>query len=159
MQDNKLKWFQYRILHRILGTNSLLNKIKIAENPMCRLCGLKIETIKHLFVECPLSKALWKNVDDWVQFSVSIQLNLTPPIILLGYIDPHIDAIPLNAILIAVKYYIFCNAKSRKQLNIFSCQNFIKKIYHEQESLSHSIGQNVKFKNKWAKISPMLLND
>ena len=33
--DNNLVWFQLRILYRILGTNSYLNKIGITPSPIC----------------------------------------------------------------------------------------------------------------------------
>jgi len=36
--DVKVQWFQYRIIHRILGTNCLLNKMKITDDALCTFC-------------------------------------------------------------------------------------------------------------------------
>ena len=48
--DNDYVWFQYRILHRILGVQDFLFKIKISKTDKCRLCGEQKETIKHIFL-------------------------------------------------------------------------------------------------------------
>jgi len=56
--DVKVQWFKYRITHRILGTNSLLNKMKITNDPLCSLCKQSDETLEHLFWECQISKTI-----------------------------------------------------------------------------------------------------
>lgn len=35
---NEYKWFQYRIIHRILGVRSKLYQINISEDDTCQLC-------------------------------------------------------------------------------------------------------------------------
>ena len=52
VRDNDLVWLQYRILHKILGTKSLLFKMSIEDNNICRNCGRAEETIEHLFFYC-----------------------------------------------------------------------------------------------------------
>ena len=49
VKDTKLRWFQFRIIHRILGTNSLLCKMGIKTDNKCSFCNREKETIKHLF--------------------------------------------------------------------------------------------------------------
>ena len=46
IEDNEYIWFQYRILHRILGVCDLLSKMKISNTDNCRLCGEHSETIR-----------------------------------------------------------------------------------------------------------------
>jgi hypothetical protein len=48
-KSSKLQWFQYRIIHRILGTNSLLYKINQKPNDKCSFCLEEVETIEHIF--------------------------------------------------------------------------------------------------------------
>ena len=51
--DTTLRWFQYRISHRILATNEyLFNKIKIKDSKLCTFCNIEPESLIHLFVEC-----------------------------------------------------------------------------------------------------------
>ena len=51
-------WFQYCVLHRILGVKELLVKMKISECNRCRLCDQSAESIIHLFSECTISNTL-----------------------------------------------------------------------------------------------------
>ena len=44
-KETKLMMFQYKIIHRILPTNSLLYKIKIVDSPTCPFCPHEIHTI------------------------------------------------------------------------------------------------------------------
>ena len=59
--DINLRWFQYRIVHRILGTNSFLNRIGILESGLCTFCNEQSETILHLFWTCNRVSAIWEN--------------------------------------------------------------------------------------------------
>ena len=51
-KDSMLQWFQYRINHRILGTNRLMFKMGIVDKENCSFCNHFSETILHLFCEC-----------------------------------------------------------------------------------------------------------
>ena len=53
LKDPTLLWFQYRILHRIITTNTFLYKIKYIESNICDLCNSEPETLEHLFFDCP----------------------------------------------------------------------------------------------------------
>jgi hypothetical protein len=48
-KSSKLQWFQYRIIHRILGTNSLLYEINKKPNDKFSFCLEEVETIEHIF--------------------------------------------------------------------------------------------------------------
>ena len=58
-KNNQFSVFQYKILHRILSTNSLLFKWKLKETQLCNFCNEAKETILHLFWECNIVKSLW----------------------------------------------------------------------------------------------------
>jgi hypothetical protein len=57
-KNNQFSVFQYKILHRILSTNSLLFKCKLKETQHCNLCNETKETILHLFWECNIVKSM-----------------------------------------------------------------------------------------------------
>ena len=48
--DTKLRWFQFRLIHRILGTNSFLFKMNKVDSNACVFCKNEEETLIHLFV-------------------------------------------------------------------------------------------------------------
>ena len=56
IEDNYYICFQYRIIHRILGVRKLLYKMKIEESGLCGLCNLEIESLYHLYIDCPNSQ-------------------------------------------------------------------------------------------------------
>ena len=43
--DNHLKWLQFKIINRILGTRSLLFKMNITYDPLCAFCKDSEETL------------------------------------------------------------------------------------------------------------------
>ena len=57
--DSSTQWLQYRILHRILPTNSYLKKIKVKESDACSFCNAASEDLTHVFFECPKVLPLW----------------------------------------------------------------------------------------------------
>ena len=61
-QDVSLRWFQYRLSHRILATNDFLCEIKIKQTDLCAFCQTKIETLLHLFVACEVVENIWNNL-------------------------------------------------------------------------------------------------
>lgn len=50
--DIQLRWFNYRIVHRILATNTFLCKIGTTNTNLCSFCKIYPETLCHLFWEC-----------------------------------------------------------------------------------------------------------
>ncbi len=50
--DTRRRSFQYKILNRILYTNSILCKMKLIPSPLCTFCGDHEETLEHIFVTC-----------------------------------------------------------------------------------------------------------
>ena len=54
--DRNMTWFQTRINHSILGTNSRVSKITNTTNNRCSFCDSNIETIEYLLWECVCEK-------------------------------------------------------------------------------------------------------
>ena len=57
--DFKLRWFQLRIMHRILPTNSRLYLYGIRASDRCDRCTDRRESIMHLFWFCPAVVRFW----------------------------------------------------------------------------------------------------
>ena len=60
--DCQLKWFQYRILHRILPTRRYLFLCNIIDSPQCSFCDREEETIHHLLWQCQVVTVFWRNL-------------------------------------------------------------------------------------------------
>lgn len=61
-KNNKFSMFQFKILHRTLATNALLQKYGLKETNLCSFCNETKETISHLFWECMLVRNLWLEI-------------------------------------------------------------------------------------------------
>ena len=86
-KSSKLQWFQYRIIHRILGTNSLLYKINQKPNDKCSFCLEEVERIEHIFWSCNKISKLWEDLNSWIFEKNEIELPLNLTIILFGITD------------------------------------------------------------------------
>ena len=62
--DTKHKWFQYRILRRVLTTNDYLYKRKVIDTDRCTFCKTEKETIRHLLWDCTYTETFWKHVSE-----------------------------------------------------------------------------------------------
>ena len=54
--DRYSQWFQTRLIHRILPTNSLLFQMNLTENKLYSFWNTCEEILQHLFFECPKIK-------------------------------------------------------------------------------------------------------
>ena len=60
--DTQLRWFQFRILHRLLPTGRYLYLRHLTETPMCDFCSHEEETLLRLFWECPAVQSFRSDV-------------------------------------------------------------------------------------------------
>ena len=111
VQENELIWFQYRLIHRILGTQRLLYKMGIVQSELCLMCQSDTETLKHLFYDCSISRQIWNDVRLWIASKTGFSLHLSPQEILLGYTMRDQHFLPVNTILMIVKSHIFSNSR------------------------------------------------
>ena len=61
----KCKFFLWLLLRNRLWTAARLQSRGWENNYFCGLCIRSLETAWHLFVECPFSKAVWRQVANW----------------------------------------------------------------------------------------------
>ena len=76
--ETKLSIFQYKIIHDILPTNSLLFKMKIIDTTKCPLCQDQIHDIRHMFVKCPFAITFWHHFHKWNTFDDDLKRSLAP---------------------------------------------------------------------------------
>ena len=55
----RLKMFLWRISSNLLLTKDNLDRFIDAEDQLCPLCKIEQESIVHIFLHCPVAKALW----------------------------------------------------------------------------------------------------
>ena len=113
-----VQWFQSRINHKILATNTLFYKMKLIGDPKCTFCNKRDETIKHLLWECECVKRFLKETILWlIQHGIHITLNEKSAIF---RIDPDQQRDINKLVLMEIKYYIYYARCSKSNMNLTS---------------------------------------
>ena len=112
--DTTLRWFQYRISHRILATNDFLYKIHIKDSNLCTLCNTETEQIMNLFVDCECVEIIWNMLENWLYDKCGFLLNYNKREILFGKIGNQFMA--KNTKVLIAKYYIYKNRFKNRAL-------------------------------------------
>jgi hypothetical protein len=74
--DTNLRYFQYKLLHRILTTNHFLKLIGIKGEDYCTFCKIESETLLHLFTDCEYVKPIWTSLHLWLVSCGYLQLKV-----------------------------------------------------------------------------------
>ena len=61
IKEIKLKWFQMKICHKVLVSNSILMHMEVISNNICNLCQLAKDTMYHYMWQSVHSQAFWTN--------------------------------------------------------------------------------------------------
>ena len=150
--DVKLKWFQLRLLYRILPTNRLLYIKNIKENSVCNFCNHDEQTIYHLFWECPNVQQFWNDVNQnfIVKLPHAQSFRFSDELILFGTKDNVYTDKPIDLLILTAKYYIYANKMADTILNtdIFLKRFKQRYILEQAHSLSHDT--NSQFRINWA---------
>ena len=76
--DSCLRWFQYRLLYRLLPTgNAFLFLRTMVNSPRCSFCNQADETLLHMFWDCPKTRNFWLHVQSWIHTNFTHCDNLT----------------------------------------------------------------------------------
>ncbi len=135
--STKIRNFQFKMVHRIIFSNSKLCKWGLIESDKCDLCKEEVETVRHLFCECKVVKPFWENVRTWVNSQTGINIVMNISEMLLGTpqeIPPVIDLFYTVA-----KMYIYnCKFnKTQPQMKVFISRVMnIKNVHSSEEQCS-----------------------
>ena len=108
-QDTRLRWFQYRLIYRILPTQRFLFLRNIADSSVCTFCGKEEETLEHLFWDCTETQIFWTHFLDWLHcnFFHCANMRLSRHLVLFGCQDNVITDKAFDLFLLIAKNQIF----------------------------------------------------
>ena len=107
--DCQIKWFQYRLLYRILPTCRYLFLCKIVDSPQCSFCDSEEETLYHLFWECQYVNIFWNELLRLMSTKCPILNNFsfTEQLVLLGtQKNVKTDSV-MDFVILLAKYFIY----------------------------------------------------
>jgi len=105
--ENKLRNFQFKLIHNIIPTNLSLYKMSIQDSPRCDRCLFQNETLVHMFFECPDVKIFWKDVIMWWNTKRPDNINPNSIEILYRHKPEITSFFALNHYLLIAKYHVY----------------------------------------------------
>ena len=124
IQDINMKWFQIRILHRILGTNVVLEQIGLMTDNKCSFCSTVKDGILHMLWDCAVIQQFWEQFIELVKRKCHncARMKLSANLVILGVDkDIKIDAVFYFILLFAKQYLYKCEIeKCQPSVTVFS---------------------------------------
>lgn len=156
--DMHLRWFQIRLLHRILPTQRYLFLMKIADSPLCTFCGSEQETILHLLWDCRFVQRFWADLLFWLNDKCTHCANFTfsESLVLFGWKQNCKTDKIMDLMILLGKYHIY---KCKIQNKIPSTQYFKQTVRQRYviEKYAHAIAGKIdRFLVNWAPYMNLL---
>ena len=150
-KDMRLRWFQLRLLHRIVPTNKFLHLCKLVDSPLCTFCNQEEETISHLFWDCHVAQKFWT---DFVNLLKSkcvgcADLTVNKILVLFGVDDRLKTDIVIDLFILIAKYYLYkCKLEgTRPIMGVF--HTILKHRYLVEKYCSQLCLKSHKFNMDW----------
>ena len=150
--ETKLSIFQYKIIHDILPTNSLLFKRKIIDTTKCPLCQDQIHDIRRMIVKCLFVITFWHHFHKWYTFGDDLKRSLSPTEILYGVIRRKKLNIALNHIVIIAKFHIYKSNINEIPPNFQAFLSLLKAKINIEKYIAFASHARESFSNKWGTV-------
>ena len=153
--SNKLRDFQYRLLHNALVTNTQLHKWGMLGNNLCTFCGSCQESCIHLLLTCSHSKDIWDHVFQTIRHMSTVSITLTQQEIMLGVMGTSSLGQFYNHISMLVKQYIYACRCLNKVPNKYVIIEKIKDARHVEMIIATQRGKVNEHRAKWDPLSAL----
>ena len=154
----KLKWFQLRLLHRILPTKRFLYLRSISQDNLCSFCNEQEESIGHLFWSCKHVNTFWSDLQNLLLRSCPhiINLRLDQELVLFGTRENMFTDKVFDLIILVAKYYIYSLKWTNSIPNIRAFHTILKNRYKLEKYSSLYTNQSHTFDTLWYPYSNLV---
>ena len=139
------KYIRYKIIARIVGTNSLLERMNIKNTDRCEECALR-ENIEHKFWYCRKVKSFWNDIKAWLtkkRLSRLIEKINVENIILGGE-----DNLIINHVVSAGVGMIY----AKKPLSVTLLKSILRADYNSEKYWAKLNGREEELNKKWMQL-------
>ena len=141
--------FQYKIVHRILSTNSLSHKMKKVASPSCPFCPSECQTLWHLFINCMHASSFWNRFQEWYSISSNTKLLLSELEVMFGIIRCHTYCLALNHLIILGKYFLYVNALNTITYQFDYFVSLVREKINLEKYITVTRNKEKEFRNEW----------
>ena len=152
--DVDLRWFQYKVMHRILFTNVLLFKLKLVEDDLCSFCHMHTETLIHFFCDCKFSINIWSELEKWILTNTGYKINFTKENILFGFQGANNKA--MNCLTFIVKRTLYNNKLQNKVPYFPQVKISLINYYKKEKYIAETNCLYGNFQKKWTSLKRLL---
>ena len=138
---------QFRTIHKRFYTNDKLFKMGIKNSPLCSLCKIERDSVEHMLFDCPVSKDLWLNVQNWIVELGIPNYIITKEKIIMGELE---RAICINSIILLTKKILYNCMKETKTPHVLMVKNETKNFYYQEKYRLYMKGKKHQFDKKYS---------
>ena len=146
--STKLRYFQYRVLNRIVTTNVKRSKWDNTVSPKCFFCNDKAETMLHIFYECKVTTKIREALERWLKYFYNITIQLNPEVILLNRYEGKYKKL-INMYILVMKQHIYASKCLQKIPTFMGLTQKINNWYNIERNAAFLKGNMTKFQKKW----------
>ena len=148
-----LRYLHYKITNRIITTNKFLHIINISESNACTFCKHDVETIVHLFWQCPVTQNFLKHIDRELHDKYNIHFQHCKQ---SWFFLKNEDT--LQTLLITIAKSVIYKARNAGEKPRLSHMITLIKIEAQKEQLSSRLNDTMdNFQKKWKALRNILL--
>ena len=149
-----LQTFHYRIVNRIISTNTFLFRIGLSENPSCSFCKSSNETLIHILWDCRHTQRYIEELKSHLSSTYNMRLNIDLP----TWVFPTLANVNRITVLIITlaKVVIFKarNAACTPSIRLF--HNLLKWEAEKESYAAKRTNALNSFLEKWENVSSIL---
>ena len=150
-KEVKLSVFQFKLIHNIVSTNSLLYKMKIIDSPTCPFCPDTEQSIVHLFVRCSSAISFWNEFTEWyrAQCKEHSVTAFTEYEILYGVLKGSSSLQTINHLILVGKFFLFICAKNNKKYQFADFVVSVREKIELEKYIATRENKLTQFNVKW----------
>ena len=145
--DIRLRWFQYRIVNRIIATNKFLEKNKKRQDSKCSFCNEGIETLAHLFFDCPMVLPIWEELRFWIFEKTNFNIIFSKEKIILGFNQKGEEV--FNLLIILAKRYIYTQRIKNARPRILGVKAVLENYFNTEKFIYRKNNDYASFLRRW----------
>jgi hypothetical protein len=150
VRDTKIQTFQYKVINRIIPCEYNLNLWKISDSNLCPVCA-GLDTIEHFFYDCPMVRAFWSSLENWVAQITDTRVGVSKQEILLGLQTESNDQtlFIINYCILMGKWYIYTQRLRENTLFFIEYLQKLKNYINTEKFILYTEQKERVFERKW----------
>ena len=152
VKETKLIFFQFKIIHNILPTQSSLLRAGIKDTDTCPLCNSECQSLIHMLFTCHVSSTFWNQFRLWWQERFQEEITFSESMILYGWHTKSKIWLVLNYSFIIAKYLIFTTSVCNGNLNFEGFLLRLKKQLTILQAIAAKNNNLKQFMEAWAAV-------